>query len=157
MPFEYLDEQQDAPSGKFEYLDENNKPDNSTSMKGMAKSTMQAGQDVVNALNTPSRKLITGKSFEDIAREKSLAGQDVPAATSRPFDANVPLAGKMAFNNANIAQEKDLLTTPSMILAGVAKPAMETSEAIGNAIAAGKNKLAEAALSPEFAQSKSRF
>lgn len=70
-------------------------------------------QSVAKTVMQPMAKSLTGKSLEDMAREKSLAGQDVPAATSRPFDANLGNVQDAAFKNSVQAQAGDALTTPA--------------------------------------------
>lgn len=95
--------------------------------------------EAMRVLNSPLKKTITGKSFEQDAIDKTLQPGYVPQANSRPFDkyvsggAGQALKDK-AFNDVTAGQEADLFTTPSMMANGLMKlsPEMEAAHATGN-------------------------
>lgn len=119
-------------------------------LKSIAKGQFEGAQDLIKVANTPIKKLITGKSFEDDARAKSLAGSDVPQANSRPFDANVPEVQDAAFKNAVVSQGVDAATTPTILAGAGAKYIKAGGEALGEGANALKNGIARMALNPEF-------
>lgn len=109
--------------------------------------------------NTSVKKTFGGTSFTEDATARSLAGQDVPASTSRPFDANLGDVQDTAFKNNVIAQGKDAITSPSVLIPGainklspVIKPAVK---AVSEGVDAVRNNISRMALNPEFRSTSS--
>lgn len=110
-------------------------------------------QSVAKTLTQPAAESITGKNLEEQAREKSLSGGDVPAATSRPFDANIPDVQDSAFKNAVQSQVADAATTPSTYVGGkLVEGAANIVKGIADLTPAARNGIANMLLNPEFKQ-----
>lgn len=100
--------------------------------------------DPIGATMNPIAKTLTGKSLEDMAREKSLAGKDVPAATSRPYDANLGDVQDTALKNAVLAQVGDQATTPAnyagaALIKGGGQLLGDVGKGIGDLLEGAKN------------------
>lgn len=109
-------------------------------------------------------KTATGKGFQD--REMAATAQNIPPNTARPFDANVTAARNPVNQAARIGlqtvagiqgQQADMLTSPISLIASGVKPVANMAKSAAESIPIVKNKIAEMALSPEFAQSKADF
>lgn len=100
-----------------------------------------------------------GTSFTEDATAKSLAGDDIPAATSRPFDANLGDVQDTAFKNNVMAMGKDSLTSPSVALGigskSVGLALKDAAGSLGEGINTIKNNISRMALNPEFRSTSS--
>lgn len=132
---------------------------------------MNNGQDLVQAVVTqgvqhpfksilqPVAETITGKSLEEQARDKSLAGGDVLQPKSRPFDSNLGKVQGESLKNNIEGQIGDLATSPINYIGGailkgagglISKAIPEVKDFVSNAIY-GIDKAKEAADTEKFA------
>lgn len=108
-----------------------------------------SGQDIMQhpigslakTILQPAAKSLTGKSLEDMARDKSLSGGDVPVATARPFDSKLGDVQDTAFKNAVGAQVGDAVTTPVNYVGGALLKG--ASNVIGKVLPEAKTSLVD--------------
>lgn len=106
---------------------------------------------IASTIMNPAAQNLTGKSLTQQATEKSLAGGDVPAATSRPFDANLGDVQDTAFKNNVIAQGEDAATTPATYLGGkLVEGGVNIVKGVAEAIPGVKNGIAKMLLNNEY-------
>lgn len=125
----------------------------SQGMKETSNQISPTPQNTLKVLTQPIAQTITGKSLEDIARERSLAGKDVPQSKVRPFDKNIPKVANEALSNALTAQEADMATTPSNYIGlGAFKPIVKAggmaAKGIGQAAKFESGRLLNSLIKP---------
>jgi hypothetical protein len=103
-------------------------------IKNMIDEQSQGVQQLAGAAMTPLAKLITGKSFEDMARDQSLASAgntNFKGMTAPQIQNQLGNVADSSFKNAIGGQIADLATTPAMLLAPAMKYGGMMKDALG--------------------------